>query len=80
VTFLDLYVVVSLDNVHFGIVVTFDEGIDHVVNAGKEGFVFDRMAVYFSIILDQPSSSVLLGNEEAGRSVWQFGWANFACF
>jgi hypothetical protein len=70
VAFLDSYIVVSPDNVHFGIVAAFDEGIDHVIDVGKGGFVFDRMAVYFSIVLDQPSSSVLLGNEEAGRSVW----------
>jgi hypothetical protein len=78
-SFLDSYVVVSPDNVHFGIVATFDEGIDHVINAGKGGFVFDHMAVYFSIILDQLSSSILLGNEEAGCGVWRFGWVNFAC-
>jgi hypothetical protein len=60
-------------------VATFDEGINHVIDVGKGGFVFDRMDVYFSIILDQPSSSILLGNEEAWRGVWRFGWANFAC-
>jgi hypothetical protein len=79
VTFLDLYVVVSPDNVHFGIIAAFDEGVNHVINAGKGGFVFNCMVVDFPIILDQPSSSILLGNEEAGRGVWRFGWANFAC-
>jgi hypothetical protein len=69
-TFLDLYIVVSPDNVHFSIVAAFDKGIDHVVDVGKGGFVFDRMAVYFSIVLDQPSSSVFLGNEEAGCGIW----------
>jgi hypothetical protein len=78
-TFLDLYVVVSLDNVHFGIVAAFDEGIDHVIDAGKGGFVFDHMAVYFSIVLDQSSSSILLGNEETGHGIWRFGWVNFSC-
>jgi hypothetical protein len=70
VTFLDSYIVVSPDNVHFGIVAAFDKGINHVVDAGKGGFVFDHMAVYFSIVLDQLSSSIFLGNEEAGCGVW----------
>jgi hypothetical protein len=70
VTFLDSYIVVSPNDVHFGIVAAFDKGIDHVINAGEGGFVFDCMAAYFSIVLDQPSSSVFLGNEEAGRGLW----------
>jgi hypothetical protein len=77
--FFDLYVVVSPDNVHFGVVTAFDEGIDHVINVGKGGFVFDCMAVYLPIILDQSLSSIFLGDEEAGRSIWQLGWVNFAC-
>jgi hypothetical protein len=77
--FLDSYVVIAPDNVHFGIVAAFDEGINYVIDAGKGGFVFDRMAVYFSIILDQSLSSILFGNEETGRGIWRFGWVNFAC-
>jgi hypothetical protein len=79
VTFLDSYIVVSPDNVHFGIVAAFDERINHVIDAGKGGFVFDRMAVYFSIILDQSLSSIFFGNEETGRGIWRLGRANFSC-
>jgi hypothetical protein len=36
VALLDSYVIVSPDNVHFGIIVAFDKGIiDHVIDAGK---------------------------------------------
>ena len=77
-SFLNVYIVVSPDNVHFGEQLPIFEHIKEIINAGQWGFILDGKSIDFLIILDEATTAILFCNEETGTGIRQFRFLNLS--
>ena len=76
--FLNAYVVVSPDNIHFGEQLSIFQDIKEIINMGQWSFILDCKSVDFLIILDKAATAILLCNEETWTSTGQLGFMDFS--
>ena len=65
-TFFNVYIVVSPDNIHFGEQFSIFKYIKKVINVGQWGFIFDSEGIDFSIILDKAVTSIFFAMKKQG--------------